>query len=174
MNKRKRRQENAKTAYSLFSNYHFIYSNMWSYDKKLFGYGIAEIIFNVLMPLGAVITPAIVIGLLAKKAELPEFIRTIVIVFLIYSILSGVYTFLRARNWYQYPTNIEAETRRPRNARMLGTRTVMGSAPLICAFHRANVRASIFWWPILGAMRGASIDGALTSSAPSAFSPASP
>lgn len=102
MSNRKRKQKNTKTSYSIFSTYHFVYSNMWGYDKKLFGYGIAEIIFNVLMPLGAVIAPAIVIGLLAKKAELPEFIRTIGIVFLIYSILSAIYTFLRARNWYQY------------------------------------------------------------------------
>ena len=91
-----------KPFYSMFSNYHFIYSNMWSFDKSLFRYGIAEIFFSVLMPLGSVIAPAVVIRLLERKVEGTEFIKTVLLAFAMYSIISAVHAFLIRRNWYQY------------------------------------------------------------------------
>lgn len=104
MNKASRKTEKQKNKppYSLFQNYRFVYANMWDYDKSLITYGIAEVFFNVVMPLGGVIVPSIVVGLLEDRAEIAEFIRTMILVFLVYGTLSMVQTFLRCRNRNQY------------------------------------------------------------------------
>ncbi len=100
--KKKINKKEKKSWYSVLSNYHFIYSNLWSYDKSLIGYGTAQIIFSVIMPLGAVIAPAVVIGLLEKKVNIMVFIQSVAFVFLIYSLVAAVHSFLVSRNWYQY------------------------------------------------------------------------
>ncbi len=89
-------------AYSLSSNYHYIYENMWKYDKSLIFYGLAEVIFNVILPLCTVILPSIVVGLLERKAEISEFIYTMILVFLVYGTVSAVQAFLTTRNRNQY------------------------------------------------------------------------
>ncbi|SHK74619.1 ATP-binding cassette, subfamily B [Anaerocolumna jejuensis DSM 15929] len=88
--------------YSLGDNFHFIYANMWAYDKSLIFYGFAEIIFNVILPLCTVILPSVVVGLLERQAGIEKFIQTMVLVFLVYSIVSAVQTFLTSRNRNQY------------------------------------------------------------------------
>ncbi len=92
----------SKSPYSLFSNYRFMLSGMWNYDKSLIGYGIAEVIFGVLMPLGAVIVPSVVIGLLEDKAGIDVFIRNIIILFAIYGVIAAIQAFLTSRNRNQY------------------------------------------------------------------------
>ncbi len=92
----------SKSPYSLFSNYRFMLSGMWNYDKSLIGYGIAEVIFGVLMPLGAVIVPSVVIGLLEDKAGIDVFIRNIIILFAIYGVVAAIQAFLTSRNRNQY------------------------------------------------------------------------
>lgn len=88
--------------YTLRDNFHYIYANMWKYDKSLIFYGLAEIIFNVLLPLCGVILPSIVVGLLEKRAGVPRFIQMMSIVFLVYGALSAVQVFLSNRNRNQY------------------------------------------------------------------------
>lgn len=92
----------SKSPYSLFSNYRFMLSGMWNYDKSLIGYGITEVIFGVLMPLGAVIVPSVVIGLLEDKAGIDVFIRNIIILFAIYGVVAAIQAFLTSRNRNQY------------------------------------------------------------------------
>ncbi|WP_033164424.1 ABC transporter ATP-binding protein [Clostridium sp. KNHs205] len=92
----------SKSPYSLFNNYRFMLSGMWNYDKSLIGYGIAEVIFGVLMPLGAVIVPSVVIGLLEDKAGIDVFIRNIIILFAIYGVVAAIQAFLTSRNRNQY------------------------------------------------------------------------
>lgn len=88
--------------YSVRDNFHYIYANMWAYDKSLILYGLAEVLFNVILPLCAVILPSIVVGLLEKKAGLLQFTKTMILVFLVYGIISAVQAFLTARNRNQY------------------------------------------------------------------------
>lgn len=95
-------KERDKKAYSLLSNYQFIYSNMWKYDKSLILYGIGEVILGVLMPLGAVILPAVVVKLLERKDSTTEYIRLMAAVFLVYAVIAMIHAFLTARNRYQY------------------------------------------------------------------------
>lgn len=101
-NKEKRKGKKQKPAYSLASNYQYVYKNMWDYSKALFGYGFAEILFNVLTPFGYVIIPSIVVDLLVKRVSIPLFISTLIIVFLSYGLIAGVNSFLVSRNRMQY------------------------------------------------------------------------
>jgi ABC-type multidrug transport system fused ATPase/permease subunit len=89
-------------SHSLLSNYIYVYKTMWEYRKSLIGYGLAEVIFNVLTPLGYAIIPSIVVGLLVKKVSLSEFIGTLAIVFLIYGVIAGTNSYLVSRNRMQY------------------------------------------------------------------------
>ena len=91
-----------KGSYSIGSNYCYIYGNMWGYDKSIVIYGVIECILSVLMPLGAVIAPAIVIRLLEQQVKVPVFIQTVLLTFLGYSIITALYTFILKRNEYQY------------------------------------------------------------------------
>lgn len=92
----------SKPAYSAFRNCCFVYSRMWQQDKSMLFYGAAEVAFNVLMPLGAVIAPAAVIHLLEGGVELSRYILVIAVVFFGYSMITAVSTFLVRRNTYQY------------------------------------------------------------------------
>lgn len=100
----KKRNEGKKkeVLHSLWSNYRYVYSNMWDFGKSLFFYAGAEIIFNVLTPLGFVVIPSIVVGLLVKRVSLTEFLGTLSIVFAIYGIIAGINSFLVSRNRMQY------------------------------------------------------------------------
>lgn len=98
----KRKEKKKKSLYSIASNYHYVYKNMWEYRKSLLWYGIVEIIFNVLTPFGYVIIPSIVVGLLVKQVPISEFILTLVAVFLIYGMIAGINSFLISRNRMQY------------------------------------------------------------------------
>lgn len=97
-----RKREKGKEKYSLWSNYGYVFSNLWKYDKKLIQYGLLEIVFNVLMPLAGVIIPSIVFGLLDRGVGIQRFIQTIILVFLVYSFISAVNTYLVNRNQFQY------------------------------------------------------------------------
>lgn len=102
MNNKEIKSSKTKPPYTILSNYHYVYSTMWKYDKSLIGYGIAEIIFNVLTPLCAVIAPVIVISLLEREVKVPEFIQTVVLAFLIYSVIAAVHSYMVRRNRSQY------------------------------------------------------------------------
>ncbi len=91
-----------KTAYSIAGNYAYVYKTMWKFRKSLIFYGLAEVIFNVLTPFGAVIIPSIVVGLIAQKIALSKFIGILTLVFLIYGVISAVSAFLISRNRMQY------------------------------------------------------------------------
>lgn len=88
--------------YSLKDNFYFIYSDIWKYDKSLIFFGIAEIMFNVILPLCTVILPSIVVRLLEDRAGLLRFIQTMVLVFILYGVIAAVQAFLTARNRNQY------------------------------------------------------------------------
>lgn len=91
-----------KAAYSIAGNYAYVYKTMWKFRKSLIFYGLAEVIFNVLTPFGTVIIPSIVVGLIAQKVALEEFIGILTLVFLIYGVISAVSAFLISRNRMQY------------------------------------------------------------------------
>lgn len=101
-NEKSVKERRTRSEYSLGSNYLYVYSNLWRYDKSLILYSVVEIIFNVLMPLGAVIIPSIVFGLLGRGVPMMEFIRTIILVFLAYSVIAAVHAFLIRRDRNQY------------------------------------------------------------------------
>ena len=98
----KKLKKKQKAAYSIAGNYVYVYKTMWKFRKSLVFYGLAEVIFNVLTPFGAVIIPSIVVGLIAQKVALAEFIGTLTLVFLIYGVVSAVSAFLVSRNRMQY------------------------------------------------------------------------
>lgn len=91
-----------KPAYSMFRNYCFVYSHMWQQDKRILFYAAAEVVFRVLMPLGAVVAPAAVIRLLEGGVGLSRYILVIAIIFFGYSLITAASTFLVRRNTYQY------------------------------------------------------------------------
>ncbi len=97
--KEKKKQE---TAYSIGSNYVYVYGRMWKYRKSMVFYGLAEVIFNVLTPFGYVIIPSLVVGLLVKGVALAEFIGILALVFLIYGAVAAISAFLNSRNRMQY------------------------------------------------------------------------
>lgn len=98
----KKERRVTKANYSIGCNYVYVYKNMWSYKKSLIGYGIAEIIFNVLAPFGNTIIPAIVVGLLVKEVTSLEFIGTLILMFILYGIITAMNSFLISRNQMQY------------------------------------------------------------------------
>lgn len=97
-----RKAKKLKTPYSLASNYRYIYKNMWNYSKSLIFYGLAEILFKVITPLGNVIIPSIVVGFLVKQVPISRFALVLIAVFLIYGVIVGINEFLFSRNNTQY------------------------------------------------------------------------
>ena len=91
-----------KRKYSSFSNLIYIYKNIWNYDKKIIWYSALEIIFAVITGFGAILLPAIIIKMLEKNIELYTMIWQIIFIFCMYSIISGISTYLATRNNYQY------------------------------------------------------------------------
>lgn len=99
---KKVKKKKQKTAYSMAGNYAYVYKNMWKFRKSMVLYGVAEVIFNVLTPFGAVIIPSVVVGLIARKVAVAEFTGTLFLVFLIYGVIAAISTFLISRNRMQY------------------------------------------------------------------------
>ncbi|BCJ96592.1 ABC transporter ATP-binding protein [Anaerocolumna cellulosilytica] len=103
MKKTKNKPEGKQDAlYSLGNNYTYVYKNMWEYRKSLVGYGIAEVIFNVLTPFGLIIIPSVVVKLLLKSTPVMNFITILTVMFALYGIVAGISSFLIARNRMQY------------------------------------------------------------------------
>lgn len=90
------------TNFSVWSNYRYVYKNMWDYNKSLLWYGLAEILSNVLAPLGNIVIPAMVVGLLVKKVTILKFIGLLILIFIIYGMITAVNSYLISRNRMQY------------------------------------------------------------------------
>ena len=88
--------------YSLGSNYRYIYSKIWAYDKKIIIFALIEIILLTMVPLIEVSLPSVVIGLLEKKASIATFIKYIIVLFGAFGVIFAFSTYFKNRNNMQY------------------------------------------------------------------------
>ena len=94
--------EKKKIQYSIWSNWKFIYENLFRYDKKIVFFQVAEVITQVLHRLTLVLLPAAIIQMLEKHVEINILGRNLLVIFLFVGVLSGVTSYLMGRNRYQY------------------------------------------------------------------------
>lgn len=88
--------------YSLGSNYRYIYSKIWGYDKKIIIFALIEIILLTIVPLMEVVLPSVVIGLLEKKVDIEIFIKYIIILFSGFGVIFALSIYFKNRNNMQY------------------------------------------------------------------------
>lgn len=94
--------EKKKIQYSIWSNWKFIYGNLFRYDKKVVFFQAAEVILQVLNRLALVLLPAAIIQMLDMHVDINVLARNLLIIFLIVGVLNGGTSYLMGRNRYQY------------------------------------------------------------------------
>lgn len=91
-----------KKTYTVWGNYRFIYGELWNYDKSCIFFSAAEIVSNVAVAFGAILTPSLMIGMLEQKAGMAEVIWNTLLIFLVYGIVCGSSIYLNRRNTFQF------------------------------------------------------------------------
>ena len=94
--------EKKKIQYSIWSNWKFIYGNLFRYDKKVVFFQAMEVILQVLNRLALVLLPAAIIQMLDMHVEIEVLARNLLIIFLVVGFLSAGTSYLMGRNRYQY------------------------------------------------------------------------
>lgn len=94
--------EKKKIQYSIWSNWKFIYGNLFRYDKKVVFFQAMEVILQVLNRLALVLLPAAIIQMLDMHVEIEVLARNLLIIFLVVGVLNGGTSYLMGRNRYQY------------------------------------------------------------------------
>lgn len=88
--------------YSVFSNYQYIYRELWNYDKKLIAFSLAEVLLHVMAAIGAIWMPAMIIRMLEQKTDFWTMLGSILCGFVIFGLICGGKAYLTHRNLFQY------------------------------------------------------------------------
>ena len=100
------KKKEEKSSYSLWSNYLYIYRELWHFEKRCIFYSLAEVLCRVTVAFGAVWLPAYVVGLLeqgtASGAEFGLIAARTFGLFLVYGAVCGINSYLKRRNEYQF------------------------------------------------------------------------
>lgn len=88
--------------YSIWSNYCFIYRELWNYDKKIMFFSMVEVLFRVAVAFGAVYIPSYVVGMLEAKCSIGEMVVRTLLLFLLYGGICGGNMYLYRRNMFQF------------------------------------------------------------------------
>lgn len=91
-----------KSKYGLFYNFMYILKSIVDYDKKIIAADVAEIISGILVPLGGVILPASIVGVIENQVDISALVQFAVSFFLIYGFCSALQAYFKNRNEWQY------------------------------------------------------------------------
>lgn len=96
-----------KQTYSAWSNYRFLYRELWKYDKKIIFFALAQVVFQTASALGTVWIPSVIVGVLERyiggNGVLPsEMAWQAVLFFCGYGLVCAAAVYLRERNDFQY------------------------------------------------------------------------
>lgn len=80
----------------------YILKSIVDYDKKIIAADIAEIISGILVPLGGVILPASIVGVIENQVDISALVQFAVSFFLIYGFCSALQAYFKNRNEWQY------------------------------------------------------------------------
>ena len=95
-----------KSSHSIWSNYLYIYRELWHFEKRCIFYSIAEILCRVAVAFGAVWLPAYVVSLLEREAASGEEFGMIAArtlsLFVIYGVICAANIYLYRRDAFQF------------------------------------------------------------------------
>lgn len=91
-----------KRNYNIFSNWKFIYTELFHFDKKIIAFQGAEVILQVVFRLVLVLLPAFVIHLLELKVPIENMATSILLAFVGFGLISSLATWFVNRNRGQY------------------------------------------------------------------------
>ena len=91
-----------KRAYSSFSNFFYIYKDLWMYDKSTIIFAILEVLLQVAAKFIIILLPAMVVNMLEIKLTVTNMALQVMVIFTLYGLLSAMATFLVRRNRMQY------------------------------------------------------------------------
>ena len=91
-----------KRNYNIFSNWKFIYKELFHFDKKIIAFQGAEVMLQVVFRLVLVLLPAFVIHLLELKVPLGNMATSILFAFVGFGLISSLATWFVNRNRMQY------------------------------------------------------------------------
>ena len=79
-----------------------IYRELWGYDRKVIFCSAAEVLFEVLVSFGAVLLPALIVGMLESRAPIGRIAGVIGLIFVLYAGVSYLAMYLKTRNLMQF------------------------------------------------------------------------
>lgn len=88
--------------YGIIQNIKFLYKQVWSYNRKIVGYQVLEVIFSTLAPVVLVFIPAYILKLLETSQSFNHLILSCIFLFILYSPISACKTYFSDRNSMQY------------------------------------------------------------------------
>ena len=91
-----------KSKYGLFRNFMYILKGIIDYDKKIIFANTMEIISGMLVPLGGVILPASIVGVIENQVNISALVRFALSFFLIYGFCNALQGYFKNRNEWQY------------------------------------------------------------------------
>jgi len=91
-----------KSKYGLFHNFMYILKSIVEYDKKIIFSDTMEIISGILVPLGGVILPASIVGVIESQVNISALVRFAISFFLVYGFCSALQGYFKNRNEWQY------------------------------------------------------------------------
>ena len=96
----KRQIVNSK--YGIIHNYFYLVKSLVKYNKKIIVAGIIEIISSTLVPIGGIILPAFIVGVIEKQFSISVLVQSVICFFLIYGLCSAIQGYFKNRNEWQY------------------------------------------------------------------------
>lgn len=94
--------EKKEVQYSVWSQYQYMYKELWMYDRKGVCMLLLEVVANVLTPLVAAWLPAFMVGILEKGSDFKELILSCLVVYVGVILLYSGTTILGSRNGLLY------------------------------------------------------------------------
>lgn len=88
--------------YSVFSQYGYVYGQLWNYNKKLYLLIILNIVCGVISPLANIILPAVIVGMLANNFDFMLFVFINLGLFSLFGIFNAAMSYLNIKIEWEY------------------------------------------------------------------------
>ncbi len=91
-----------KSNYGLLNNFLYVLNQVMQNEKRIIFADIMEIISGVLVPLGGVILPSLITGVIENQANISALVQFVICFFLIYGLCNSLQGYFKNRNEWQY------------------------------------------------------------------------
>lgn len=112
--------EKGRKKYSWLSNFHYIYGQLWKFDKKVILFAIAEVLFLVAMGFGAIWMPSKIVEFLEQGNSVATIGKETIALFAGYGLVCAVAYYLQNRNALQYISFRSGELELKRELKTIG------------------------------------------------------